>query len=454
MRKERTMNLKRVGNIILLLVLSGLSLQTMSWAQRVGYSEEELKGRRAALMEQLKEGMVILFGECLPQAGGHFRQDNDFYYFTGIEDIGAILVLAPKTEESFLFLPRQTARETMVEGPNLLKDEEAREKLGFTGIHPVSYFDEFIARNIRSYGLTFHMRLSPRDTVDNARWETLIFEGRKNRIHYNDQLSIDNYRIQKLKERYPVIAFNDVTPLIDGMRVIKSAEEIEILRRNGKISAEAVKQAILATRPDVFEYQIEAAAMHVILKNGAKGAAYPPIVGSGPNSCIWHYSENSRKVGEGDLVLMDFGADLDYLCMDITRTWPASGEFTPEQREVYETVLAVQKACIEAYRPGVTAEAVQDHVAEVMLEKGIDPKGLKGGLGHYVGMCVHDVGPRGIPLKEGMVFAIEPALYYPEKNIGIRIEDTVLITRDGCEVLTKDVPKEIEEIERLMSGKR
>jgi Xaa-Pro aminopeptidase len=448
------MNPHKIRNFLVLLILSAMTLQGTLSAQRAGFSKGELARRRSALMERFKDGLVILFGDCLPQAGGHFRQDNDFYYFSGVEDVGAILVMAPRAKESFLFLPRQTPREIMMEGANLLKDEEAAQESGFTAVHPVSYFDEFIARNARNNGLVFHMRLSPRDTVDNARWETMIFEGRKNRIHYNDQISIDNYRIQKLKERYPVVSFDDITPMIDEMRMIKSDEEIEILRRNGRISAEAVKQAILATRPGVFEYQVEAAAMHVILKNGAKGPAYPPIVGSGPNSCIWHYSENSRKAKGGDLVLMDFGGDLDYLCMDITRTWPVTCTFTPEQREVYEIVLAVQKACIEAYRPGVTAQDVQHHVARVMQGKGLDPRGLKGGIGHYVGMCVHDVGARGIPLREGMVFAIEPALYYPEKNIGIRIEDTILITRDGCEVLSRDVPKEIEEIERLMAGRK
>ncbi len=427
--------------------------QTDLLSQRVGFSKEELTRRREALMNRLDEGLVVLFGDCLPMPGGHFRQDNDFYYFSGIEDTGAILIMAPKTKESFLFLPRQTPREMMIEGENLLKDEDAKNKTGFTEIHPVTYFDEFLARNARRFGLTFHLRLSPRDSVDNARWETLIFVGRKNRIHYNDQISLDNYRIKKLKERYPVIAHKDITPHIDEMRVIKSPEEIEILRRNGKISAEGVRQAMLATKPGVFEYQIEAAAMHVILKNGAKGAAYPPIVGSGPNSCIWHYDKNSRKAEAGDVVLMDFGADLDYLCMDISRTWPVSGKFTPEQKEAYEICLAVQKACIEAYKPGVTSSDVQEHVAAVMKQKGMDPRGLRGGIGHYVGMCVHDVGPRG-PLREGMVFAIEPGLYYPEKNFGIRIEDTVLITKDGCEVLTKDVPKEVDEIERLMSAKR
>lgn len=448
------MTRKKLRQISALALLFLIVLPLLSFSQRVGFSREEMSGRRRALMDRLDKGMVILFGDCMPAAGGHFRQDNDFYYFTGIEDTGSILIMAPRTKESFLFLPRQTPREMMVEGKNLLMDENAGKSTGFTEIYPVTYFDEFIARNARNYGLVFHMRLSPRDSVDNARWETLIFEGRKNRTHYNDQISLDNYRIKKLRERYPVVAISDITPMIDELRLIKSAEEIAILRRNGKISAEAVKQAILATVPGVFEYQIEAAAMHVVLKNGAKGAAYPPIVGSGPNSCIWHYDKNSRMVEDGDLVLMDFGADLDYLCMDITRTWPVSGKFTAEQREVYRTVLAVQKACIEAYRPGITSKDVRAHVAAILEREGIDPRGLEGGIGHFVGMCVHDVGPRGVPLKEGMVFAIEPALYYPEKNIGIRIEDTILITEDGCEVLTKDVPKEIDEIEKMMARMR
>jgi len=147
---------------------------------------------------------------------------------------------------------------------------------------------------------------------------------------------------------------------------------------------------------------------------------------------------------------MDFGGDLNYLTMDITRTWPVSGKFTAEQKKVYRAVLEVQKACIEAFKPGVTSKDVGDYVARRLKEKGIDPMGLRGGLGHLVGMCVHDVQISPLVLKEGMVMAIEPALYFPEKNLGIRIEDTVLITRDGCEVLTAAVPKEIEDIEALL----
>ncbi|MBN2246762.1 MAG: aminopeptidase P family protein [Candidatus Aminicenantes bacterium] len=444
----------RINKAIIFVMPALFLIQTWNLAQRTGYTKEEFMNRRARIMQEAGEGMVVLFGECLPQPGAHFRQDNDFYYFCGREDLNTILLMAPQTGESFLFIPRQTPREEMIEGPNLLKDESALEKTGLTAVYPVSYFDEFIARKANTYGKVFYLRLSPRDTVDDARWETMIFEGRKNRSHYNDQLTLDAYRTKKLKERYPAFQFKDIVPMIDAMRLIKTDEERAVIRRNGKISAEAVKQAMLATRVGGFEYEVEAAAVHTILHHGCKGVAYPAIVGSGPNSCIWHYSDNGRRIEEGDLVLMDFGGDLDYLCMDITRTWPASGKFTPEQREIYAVVLAVQKACIEAYRPGATREDVERHVAEVLAKKGLDSHGLKGGFGHTVGMAVHDVGiwPEG--LKEGMVFAIEPGLYYPEKNIGIRIEDTVLITKVGCEVLSRGVPKEIDEIEALLAKRK
>jgi Xaa-Pro aminopeptidase len=420
--------------------------------QRSGFPPAEFSARRAGLMDRLKDGAVILFGDAAAPAGSHFRQDNDFYYFTGNEDVGAILVMVPAAHASYLFLPPQTAREKMMEGSNLLDDPEAKALAGFTDVFPSHFLDEFLARSLGRFAGRFHLRLSPRDTLDDARSETGLFEGRRARSHYNDQLSADLYRIEKLRERYPQMELEDLTPVIDEMRVLKTPAEIEALRRNGRLSAEAVRQAMLAGRPGVAEYEIEAAAMAVILKGGAKGAAYAPIVGSGPNSCILHYDKNSRRVEPGDVVLMDFGADLDHLAMDISRTWPASGRFTDDQRETYRTVLEVQKACIEAYRPGATAKDVRDHVAAVMKAKGLDPRGLEGGFGHGVGLSVHDV-PIGGILKEGMVFAIEPGLYDEKKGLGIRIEDTVLVTAAGCEVLTAGVPREIADIEKLLAGR-
>jgi Xaa-Pro aminopeptidase len=421
-------------------------------AQRTGFSKEEFVRRRQALCERVKDGLIVFFGEDRPPAGSIARQDNDFFYLCGVEDLGAVLTLNARTGETNLFLPRQSAREEMVSGANLLKDESAKGRLGLSNLYDVGYFDEYLARGLPG-GRPLWLRLQPGDTADNARSEVLIFEARKNRTHYNAQMTRDDFRIQRLRERYPAADFKDVTPLLDVLRAAKSPEEIVVLRRNGRLSAEAVRQAMLAGRPGVFEYEIEAAARFVTIKGGANGMAFAPIVGSGPNTCVWHYDQNGRQTKAGDLVLMDFGADLDHMAMDITRTWPVSGVFSREQREVYEVVLAIEKACIEAYKPGATAADVQAHVAEVLKSKGLDARGERGGFGHFVGLGTHDVGPPITKPEEGMGFALEPALYYPEKNIGIRIEDTVLITRDGCEVLTRDAPKEIVEIEKLL-GRR
>jgi Xaa-Pro aminopeptidase len=454
--------MKKIFRFFLVFFCLILFLQDFSFSQRTGYSKDEFIQRRKALMDQVKNGMVILFGEARfvgssgMNPGAHFRQDNDFYYFTGVEDLNSILVMIPKTKRSYLFLPRLTARQIRSDGINLLDDEKAKDKTGLTDIFELSSFDQFLSSNLLRNDSTIFMRMIPRGRI-------LRSAAARSAVHYSDQISLDYYRIKKLKEHYPFVDIKDITPFIDSLRVIKTPEEIVVVRRIGSISAKAVKEAMVATRPGAYEYEIEAAAMAVILKNGAIGAGYPPIVGSGINTCTLHYSKNSKKAVDGDLVLMDFGGDLDYMMVDITRTWPANGRFSPEQKEAYRIVLEVQKACIEAYRPGVTVEDVQNHVAQVMKEKGIEvpenlahcgPPGKPGTIGHYVGMTVHDVGPRGVPLKEGMVFAIEPALYYPEKGFGIRIEDTVLITKDGCEVLTKAVPKEIEEIEKLMDNRK
>lgn len=243
-----------VASLVAVWMLMGLGA---AQAQRTGYSKEELARRRQEIMRQAGDGLIVLFGNDRRDPATHFRQDNDFYYFTGREDVNAILIMAPKTGESFLFLPEQNAREVMIEGPNLLKDPKGAETAGVTAVYPLGYFDEYLARNAAAQGRLIHTRLSPPDTVDGARSERDLFYARRSRIHYNDQLPVDYYRLTKLRERYPAFTFTDLTPRIDAMRVIKSAEEIGVLRRNGRLSAEAVKQAMLASRPGVFEYEIE-----------------------------------------------------------------------------------------------------------------------------------------------------------------------------------------------------
>ena len=230
---------------------------------------------------------------------------------------------------AYLFLPQRSAREIQYDGPGLLEDPAAKAKAGFTDVLAVGDLDEFLARLAGRGAGKLYVRLSPRDTLDDARSETALMDGRRARSHYNDQLSVDQYRIEKLHQRYPQMEFRghrpgDRRPAGDqdagGDRDPAAERRASRPRPSGR--------PCWRRGPGVFEYEIEAAAMAVILKGGAKGAAYAPIVGSGPNSCIFHYEKNSRRVERGDVVLMDFGADLDHLAMDITRTWPASGTFT------------------------------------------------------------------------------------------------------------------------------
>ncbi|MGB4705242.1 MAG: Xaa-Pro peptidase family protein [Candidatus Saccharicenans sp.] len=445
------MRKKLVFTLFLTLFISNIPLRS---ADLPGYSPSEFERRRLALMEAVGQGIIVLFAAPGNSGAAHFRQDNDFFYFTGCEDAGAILVMIPESRSSFLFVPQKTEGEKRMEGGNSLDDPKAGERLGMRAVYPVSYFDEFLSRISARQKPVLYLRLSPEDTVSEARSERALFLARQHRNPYNTLISLNQFRAEKFRLMYPALELKDVTPYIDALRMIKSPEEIAILRLNARISAEAVKKAMLTSRPGAMEYELEAAAVEVLLKNGCRGPAYPPIVGSGPNTCILHYDKNNRQMQAGELVLMDFGGDLNYLTMDITRTWPVSGKFTEEQKKIYRVVLEVQKACLEALRPGVTSREVQAYVEKKMKEKGIDPLGLRGGLGHLVGMSVHDVQSPDLVLKEGMVMAIEPGLYYPEKNLGIRIEDTVLITRDGCEILTSGVPKEIEEIEALLARRK
>jgi Xaa-Pro aminopeptidase len=233
------------------------------------------------------------------------------------------------------------------------------------------------------------------------------------------------------------------------MRRVKDTLEIERLREAGRIGALGFREAIRSTRPGLFEYQLSALAEFAFLWNGSAGFAFFPIVGSGPNSCIVHYSENRRKMAAGDVVVMDYGPDYKYYGADITRTFPVSGKFSQEQAKVYQAVLDTQKAVLEKIRPGATFDDLETAAHDTLKRFGYD-KYFGHLVSHYVGMSIHDVG-NSKPFQAGVVIAVEPGVYLNDRNLGVRIEDTVLVTKDGYEILTKDAPKEILEIEKLMS---
>lgn len=443
---------KKIISFALTITLLGLS-GGLSYlcALENSFSPDVFKHRRDVLLDKLKSGVVILFAAVESRSATKFKQDNDFWYFTGVEEANAVLVMRAAPRKIALFLPRITAREERMSGPNLLADENAAKKHLLDDVQSLDMLIPALSMLSAQAPADVYLRLSPRDTEAVSRTEDIMLYGVEARNIFNDRLSLENMQVTKFMEKYPQHHYLDITPYIDEMRVIKDAAEIRSLRENGKMAAAAHITAIKATRPGIVEFEIEAAALFHIWKNGAQGPAYPPIIASGPNTCILHYNKNNRVAREGELLLMDFGAQKEYLCTDVSRTWPVSGKFSPEQKKVYRTVLEIQKAVIQCLRPGITQTDVARYTEKVLKEKNIDPMGEEGRYHHFIGMCTHDVGPWNAPLREGMVLTVEPGLYFKDKNLGIRIEDTILITKDGSENLSAAVPKEIEEIEALMA---
>jgi Xaa-Pro aminopeptidase len=441
---------KSIVPIVLLLVFCGGAFAAGSTGP---FSADECAQRRAKLMASAGSGVIVLFGATSPLPGLRFRQDNDFYYLTGSDDRGAVLVMVVSRNEAHLFLPEQSAREIMVDGANLLQESGAAARLKLKSLDGLSGLDEFLARQLAFAGSVLYARLIPGDTLDSDRYEERVAIARRLRSHFNDYPAPDLARAAKLRDLFPDAQLRDLSPLLAALRAVKSPAEIDALRCNGRLTAEAVRQAMRRTRPGAYEYTLEGAAGGWITSHGARGPAFQPIAAAGLNACTWHYERNDKLLEAGEMVLLDFGADLGHLCMDITRTWPVSGKFSPEQRELYAAVLEVQKATIAACRPGLNAAEIRRIVAEMLTEKKIATRGLRGDIHHFVGMSTHDGMPLNVPLQEGMVLTVEPGLYLPEKGIGIRIEDTIAISADGCEVLTAAAPKEIAEIETLMKSR-
>lgn len=416
-------------------------------AERMGYPPEEFSARRQQLAKVLQRGTLLMFGGTSPIPGVRFRQDNDFYYLTGNESFNGVLVMDAASGFSHLFLPKLSATEIRYEGGNWLDEPDAAKKYGLASIQPLTALHEFLARRRASAGTEqLWTRLSERDVVDRGRLDTAIGTARRLTNPFAQHPSEDAARVAALREQFPFYELTDVTPHIDRLRMIKSPREIEILRYNGRVSAEALKRAIQATAPGKYEYELEAEATYWLLKNGFQGGAYPAIVGSGPMGNQWHYEANGRQMKPGELVVMDYAGSLDYMTMDITRTWPVSGRFTDAQLKAYECVLEAQKAIIAAIKPGVARSVVQKIAEDIFKKHGFDSRYAY--VGHYVGMSVHDVGDWNLPFEAGMVMAIEPIIDMP--GLHIRIEDSVLVTPTGAEVLTSAVPKEAEELISLL----
>jgi Xaa-Pro aminopeptidase len=394
-----------------------------------------------------------------------FRPDSDFYYLTGYSEPEAVAVLIPDRHhgEYVLFCRENDPVMETWNGRRAGLDG-AVERYGADDAFPISDLDEILPGLLEDRQRIFYT-MGNNSTFDQRvlGWVNQVRKRARTGVSAPDE-------------------FISINHLLHEMRLYKSRAEIAAMRKAAKISAAAHKRAMVACRPGMMEYQIEAELKYTFMKMGAREPAYPPIVGGGANSCILHYTENSQVLNDGDMLLIDAGSEYNGYASDISRTFPVNGKFTTAQREAYELILATQAAAIRKIKPGNHWNEPHEAAVGVLTEGMVDLGILKGKpkqlikdqaytkyymhrTGHWLGMDVHDVGDYKVEgewrtFEPGMVMTVEPGIYMPAGskglakkwwNIGIRIEDDVLVTVSGHDILSKDAPKSVEDIESLMA---
>ena len=392
-----------------------------------------------------------------------FRQDSDFFYLTGFEEPDALAVIKPESDKKYTLFVRPRDPEREIWDGRRAGVEGAQSEFGAAEAFPTAEFGSKLEEFLEGTDVLYY-RLGVDRELDNA----IIRE-------------IARMRAINRKPVHPPQTIIDPATIVHEMRVLKTPEEIEIMQTAADIAAEAHCEAMRAAKPGMQEYQLEALIEQIFRRRGAAGPAYTSIVGAGPNATVLHYINNDGELRDGDLLLVDAGAEYKGYASDITRTFPINGRYTSPQRDIYDLVLKAQMACVEMVRPGTTHDQLKQHSIEVLTEGMVELGLLEGkpeelikekkyekfymhGLGHMLGIDVHDVGryyfgQESRALEPGVVMTVEPGVYVapdtkdvPEKylGIGVRIEDDVLCTQNGPRVLTNKVPKHAEEIEQLM----
>lgn len=412
--------------------------------EKMVYSEH-----RSALMNKIdNNSIVILFAGNAPKKTGdevyQFTPDRNYYYLTGISEENHIVVLSKFNNEisEKLFLKEIDLAKEMWNGKTL-RDFEAKE---ISGIEDTVYMNEF-------YGYLNRL-------IKGAEEINLYLD--LDRQNYCEEDSNGNKFAEVFKGKYPQVIIKNVSSNITPLRMIKSKSEIAEMQRAIDITIDGVESLMKNAKAGMKEYELEAYFDFVCKTNGAKDFAFRTIAAAGKNATTLHYVENNSEIKNDDLILFDLGAQWNFYNADITRTFPVGGKFTDRQKQVYEAVLRVNKAVIEKIKPGVVYKELNawatDLIAEECIKLGIikEKKDVSKyywhSIGHNLGLDTHDVEPQGrnFVFEEGMVFTVEPGIYISEESIGIRIEDDVLVTADGCEVLTKGMMKEVSEIEAFM----
>ena len=434
-------------------------------------NQAEFKKRRTQLMKRIGKGNIAIIASAPQQTRNRdvhypYRQDSDFYYLTGFNEADSLVVFIPGREqgEYVLFCREFDEKKALWEGAHAGL-EGATQHYEADDSFPIDDMDDILPGMLENKSKVFYPM------------------GKSSELDHKLLDWINNIRKQS---RSGVTAPGELVSLdhvLHEMRLFKSPEELKLMRRAAEVSARAHVRAMQFCKPGLYEYQIEAELLHEFIQDGLRAVAYPSIVAGGKNACVLHYVENKDKLHKDDLLLIDAGVECDHYAADITRTFPVSGKFSEPQKRLYQLVLDAQSAALEHIRPGIAWNKAHEASVEV-LTKGLVTLGLLKGrvnklikdekykqfymhrIGHWLGMDVHDVGDYKIKdewrlLEPGMVLTIEPGLYVPVdcekvdkqwRGIGIRIEDDVLVTKQGYEILTHGVPKSIADIEALMQG--
>jgi len=445
------------GVLILITIIS-----VAGFSQGLVFEPAEYRARRAKLIEMIPDGIAILQGSMHASGFTEYFQNNNFMYFTGVEIPSAVLIIDGIRKESLLFFTI-SERSAAGEGINL---ELVRNPGGYTGIekyYPKEQFSAILSR-LSARTDVFYTPFTPEELIRECTMEKLNIL-RRDIIHneWDGRLTREQQFVKLLKERYPGTAVKDCSAKIWELRIIKSQAEIALLRKIGRIGVEAHKAMIRSTRPGMYEYEVAAVFDYMCKKAGARDLAYNVIISSAENHPYLHYFRHDRFLEKGDFLVVDAGPDYQYYDVDITVSYPADGKFTPRQREIYTACNEIEKACFKFYRPGLTPCEIGAKAKQYLIDQGIDlttdvyqammRQLERGGVSHYVGMAVHDVGggPKGA-LQPGMVIALDILSVFADEDMGVRVEDTVVITESGCENLTPGLPREIAEIERLMQS--
>ena len=417
---------------------------------------------RKKLSKKLKgKGIAIVnSNDQMPKNGDQvfkFRQNSDFFYLTGIEQEKSILVVNPNaqknTDKEVLFIIKANKELEIWEGHKLTK-EEATTISGIINIKHISEFNSFLKELL----------------LENDN----IFLNNNEYSRFSTSVPYKDVRfINELKEKFPLHTFKRLAPILTDLRLQKEPEEIELMQKACDITTQAFRKVLKIMKPGIKEYEIEAEITREFIKNGANGHAYDPIVASGKNNCVLHYVSNDKVCKDGDLVLMDFGAEYANYSADTTRTIPVNGKFSDRQKEVYNAVLRVMKKATSIMKVGMTInkinEKVNSFIEEELVVLGLAKreeinnkkqkdivrvKYFMHGNSHFMGLDVHDVGTKDTKFKAGMVLSCEPGIYIEEEGFGIRLENDILITENDPIDLLKNEPIEVEDIEKLMQNNK